>query len=71
VSARADAERLTVHLDDGRQLTVPLAWFTWLAAASDEQRQDLRIAEGGAGIWWPQLEDGVSVPGLLGLPEYP
>ena len=66
-----DAGRLRVTLDDGREIVVPLGWFDWLASATEDQRHDFRIAEGGAGIWWAQLEDGVSVPGLFGLPEYP
>lgn len=66
-----DASRLRVTLDDGREIVVPLGWFDWLANATDDQRHDFRIVEGGAGIWWEQLEEGVSVPGLFGLPEYP
>jgi len=66
-----DASRLRVTLDDGREIVVPLGWFDWLANATEDQRHDFRIVEGGAGIWWEQLEDGVSVPGLFGLPEYP
>jgi hypothetical protein len=62
---------LWVTLRDGRELSVPLTWFDWLANATATQRQDLQILEDGAGIWWEQLDDGVSVPGLLGLPEYP
>jgi len=36
-----------------------------------EDGRDIRIIEGGVGIWWDQLEDGVSVPWLFGLPEWP
>lgn len=66
-----DADRLRISLQDGREVSVPLAWFAWLAGASAEQRADFRIIEGGAGIWWERLEDGISVPALLGHPEYP
>ena len=52
-------------------VSVPLDWFDWLVGAEPAQRDDLKIIEGGAGIWWEQLDDGVSVPGLLGLPENP
>ena len=71
VRARVDGDRLWVALEDGRDISVPVAWFDWLALAAPGQRDDLRIVEGGLGIWWEQLEDGVSVPGLLGLPEWP
>jgi len=66
-----EGDRLRVQLADGREIAVPIDWFDWLAAASDDQRRDLRIMEGGAGIWWEQLDEGISVPGLLGLPEWP
>lgn len=62
-------DRLGVTLTDGRELFVPVSWFQWLADAPDTQRADLKIIEGGLGIWWEQLDDGVSVPGLLGLPH--
>ncbi len=70
VSALCDDARLHVTITDGRVVSVPIDWFDWLAGATPAQRDDLKIIEGGAGIWWEQLEDGVSVPGLLGLPEY-
>ena len=69
-SATVDARLLRVTLEDGREIGVPLAWFDWLLAATEAQRRDLTIIEDGAGIWWEQLEDGISVPGLLGLPEF-
>jgi hypothetical protein len=71
VAARLDATRLWVSLEDGREVGAPLDWFAWLANATEDQRHEFRIVEGGAGIWWEQLEDGVSVPWLFGLPEYP
>jgi hypothetical protein len=32
-------------------------------------REIIVPVEGGEGIWWEQLDEGVSVPGLLGLPH--
>ena len=69
-SAVIDADRLRVSLEDGRELSVPLAWFHWLDNASDAQRADLEIIEFGLGIWWEELDEGVSVPWLLGLPHH-
>lgn len=71
VAVHAEAERLRVELTDGREISLPFSWFDFLAGATDKQRQDLRIVEGGGGIWWEEIDQGVSVPGLLGLPEYP
>ena len=70
VAVAVDSTHLRVTLEDGREIAVPLDWFGWLARATDDQRRDMAITEGGAGIWWEQLEDGISVPGLFGLPEY-
>jgi uncharacterized protein DUF2442 len=69
VSAEIERERLHVSFADGRDLYVPLTWFDWLANANEGQQVDFEIIEGGEGIWWEQLDDGVSVPGLLGLPH--
>jgi hypothetical protein len=70
-SARVESGQLRVKLTDGREINVPLDSFAWLADATEDQRHDLEIIEGGAGIWWEPLDDGLSVPSLLGLPEYP
>ncbi len=70
-SAAVEGAHLRVTLQDEREITVPLAWFDWLERASLEQREDFEIIGGGAGIWWNELDDGLSVPGLLGLPEHP
>lgn len=69
-SAHIDGERLHVAFVDGRELWVPLAWFGWLAGATEEQQADLEVIEFGLGIWWESLDEGVSVPWLLGLPHH-
>jgi hypothetical protein len=68
-AARVSDEQLVVALADGRELTVPLAWFDWLASATLAQRADLEIVENGRGIWWPSLDDGLSVAVLMGVSE--
>lgn len=69
VTIRGD--RLRVTLRDGREIAAPVAWFDWLATASEADRADVTILEDGAGLWWERLDDGISVPWLLGLPEVP
>ncbi len=69
-SAFIDGDRLRVTLEDGRELGVPLSWFGWLDGATPEQLADLAIIEYGLGIWWETLDEGVSVPWLLGLPHH-
>ena len=56
---------LVVTLSDRRQLLVPLDWFPILAAATDEQRRLVRISASGLGLHWPELDEDLSVAGLL------
>jgi hypothetical protein len=60
-----DADRLIVDLMDGRTIAVPLAWYPRLFEATPEQRSDWKIAGGGYGIHWPEIDEDLSVEGLL------
>ena len=60
-----DAERLIVDLMDGRTIAVPLAWYPRLAEATSDQRSHWEIAGAGYGIHWPDLDEDLSVEGLL------
>ncbi len=67
-SVRFTAERMQVELQDGRELSVPLAWFPRLQNASAHERDQWRLIGDGEGIHWEALDEDVSVPRLLGLP---
>jgi hypothetical protein len=56
---------LVVQLTDGRTLSVPLAWFPRLAAASAEVRGRIELIGDGEGIHWPEVDEDVSVSSLL------
>jgi hypothetical protein len=56
---------LVVHLLDGRTLSVPLVWFPRLCHASVGERSNHRLIGDGDGIHWPDLDEDVSVRGLL------
>jgi hypothetical protein len=58
-------DMMRVQLTDGRVLSVPLIWFPILRAASAEQRQHVRIGGGGRGLHWPDLDEDLSVAGLM------
>jgi putative SOS response-associated peptidase YedK len=60
-----DDTSFTVVLSDGRSLRVPLSGFPRLAAARPEQRSRVRISVSGAGLHWDQLDEDISVAGLL------
>lgn len=62
---RFDSETLWVELQDGRTFGVPLAWFPRLLRATSEQRLRFEISGGGSGLHWEELDEDVSVEGLL------
>jgi hypothetical protein len=61
---------LTVDLQDGRSISVPLRWYPRLLHGSPVERSNWRIIGQGEGIHWPDLDEDVSVQGLLeGIPS--
>ena len=54
-----------LELTDGRQLSVPLAYFPRLLHATPEQRQKYEMSGGGTGIHWEEIDEDISVNGLL------
>ena len=56
---------IVVSLVDGRTLSVPLAWFPRLAKATREQLVNFELLGDGDGIHWPDLDEDLSVEGLL------
>jgi hypothetical protein len=58
-------DTLTVELSDGRAISVPLAWFPRLLHASEEERSQWRLIGKGQGIHWEDLDEDISVEGLL------
>ncbi len=60
-----DNENLWVILHDGRQLSVPLAYFPKLLKATSAQRRKYEFSGGGTGIHWDDLDEDISVPALL------
>lgn len=62
---RIAAERFYVLLDDGRELGIPYDWYWRLAEATPEQLNNWRLIAGGQGISWEDLDEDLSVLGLL------
>ena len=65
VDVSISEDELTVHLADGRRLTVPLVWFPRLLHGNPEDRRNWRLIGDGRGIHWPDLDEDLSVEGLL------
>lgn len=58
-------DELIVVLADGRRLATPLTWFPRLLNATPEQRARFEILGGGVGVHWPDVDEDLSVAGLL------
>lgn len=58
-------DTLSVDLHDGRSLSVPIAWYPRLADANVTERSHWRLIGAGAGIHWIELDEDISVAGLL------
>ena len=58
-------EALAVELDDGRALSVPLAWYPRLLHGTAAERARWRLIGRGEGIHWPDLDEDISVEGIL------
>jgi hypothetical protein len=58
-------DALSVSLRDGRVISVPLVWYPRLLNATLAQRKNWKIAGGGYGIHWPNIDEDLSTEGLL------
>ncbi len=56
---------LHLVLDDGRELSVPIEWFPRLRDAAAKERGNWRFIGHGEGIHWPDIDEDISVAGLL------
>jgi len=60
-----DNNCLSIILDDGRELAVPVDWFPKLRDAKEKQRNNWRFIGGDEGIHWEDLDEDILVEGLL------
>ena len=58
-------DELVVALMDRRSISVPLAWYPRLSAATPAQRAHWEIASSGFGIHWPEIDEDLSTEGML------
>ena len=64
-----DEDQIWFKLEDGRTLGVPLPWFPRLDKATNEQRSRWELIPGGDAVHWPDVDEDLSVSGLLGLSD--
>jgi hypothetical protein len=60
-----DEAMMRVTFSDGRVLGVPLAWLPTLRRATPEQRNAYEIGGGGVSLHWPELDEDLSIAGLM------
>ena len=58
-------ETISVDLMDGRTITVPLVWYPRLLNATTDQRSQWEVCSGGFGIHWEEIDEDLSMEGLL------
>ncbi|MBP7962512.1 MAG: DUF2442 domain-containing protein [Caldilineaceae bacterium] len=58
-------DALTVDLSDGRSISTPLAWYPRLWHGTEIERTHWRLIGQGEGIHWPDLDEDISVEGLI------
>ena len=58
-------DTLTVDLSDGRTISAPLAWFPRILQATPDERKNWRLIGKGRGIHWEDIDEDISVEGLL------
>jgi len=60
-----EQDMMQVLLTDGRIVAVPVEWYPRLRDATDEQRGNWRLIGRGVGIHWEDVDEDISVAGLL------
>ena len=65
VGADLTDDTLSVDLSDGRTISVPIGWFPRLEHASPEERKNWRLIGKGQGIHWTDVDEDISVEGLV------
>jgi hypothetical protein len=58
-------DTLSVDLEDGRTVAVPIGWYPRLAHGTDSERGNFEISGAGYGVHWPDLDEDIGVEGLL------
>ena len=70
VNVSVTDDTLSVDLEDGRTVSVPIGWYPRLAHGTLAERAKVQIAGAGFGLHWPDLDEDIGVEGiLLGKPS--
>lgn len=58
-------DTLTVDLEDGRTISIPISWYPRLAYGTQVERANYELSGAGYGIHWPDLDEDIGIEGLL------
>ena len=58
-------DTLSVDLSDGRSISAPVAWFPRLFHSTEQERNNWRLIGKGQGIHWEEIDEDISIKGLL------
>jgi Protein of unknown function (DUF2442) len=68
---RVTSDTIIAYLVDGRAISVPLVWSWRLSEATSTQRTHFKIIGDGQGVHWPEIDEDISVEGMLhGVPAH-
>jgi len=65
VDVRVTEDTLSMDLDDGRTISVPIGWYPRLAAGSPQEQSQFVVSSAGYAVHWPELDEDIGVEGLL------
>jgi hypothetical protein len=65
VNVTVTEDTLSVDLEDGRTIAVPIGWYPRLAHGIPAERANVQISSAGYGMHWPELDEDIGVEGLL------
>ena len=60
-------EKITADLSDGREVSIPIAWFPSLRNATKEQLKKFEISPSGYGVHWPEVDEDISIKAFVGI----
>ena len=65
VAVTVTEDTLSVDLEDGRTISVPIGWYPRLAHGTPAERANFEISGAGYGVHWPDLDEDIGLEGLL------
>lgn len=68
---KIDSSTITIELSDGRAVSTPLVWYPRLLNGTAKERKNWELIGDGQGIHWPDLDEDLSMDGMLnGRPSF-